>query len=316
MFALLKAETLKNVETTEGVILGVAPSNCGPTESNHQNELCGAFDGVNTTLDFLAENMAEPKRNKSSSEPGSGDFNVFKSYEEAFDTFRNHPYKLERDKNLDSKLLSPDTSGNQITYGYTGDYIDMGRYMTGEPECFGSNVYGRLVKRVRIVYSISAAYYVNKATILRKSIGISQIIDWLESQGVRTEVIAVESSEVGHFEVTVKKFEDQFVYNDLLAVTHPEFLRRIFFRFAEYSPSWASGYGSSIDCNKLFRKITRDVTRSPFGYMNNEHTLYMTNEDINRGIEDVEENIQKYKKWLGENLPNPVETDEQIAYCL
>ncbi len=316
MFHLLNPSILKNVEHEDGVTLGLASE--APAARTSKPVLCGSFNGINRTLDFIAENMPEPRREKSSSSRGEGgSFYTFDNYEDCFETFRSNPGNLKRDKEMNDKLRTEASSGNLISYGYTGDYIDMGRFMTDEPECFGSMVYGRVNKRVRLVYSVSATSYVDNKVIQRKSLGVGQLIDWLESNGIRTELIALESSQVGHMEVVVKRFQDRFVYNDLLVASHPDFLRRIFFRFAEYSPSWEYGYGSSVSCNELMKKYAKGERTSPFEYVNNEHTLYLSNEDVNRNeVEAVERNLDKIRTWLDEVLPEPVETDEQMALFL
>lgn len=316
MFTLLDQSKLTNVEQEDQVMLGLSDSAISEGYVS-EKVLCGRFDGVNSALDFIKENMAEPKRAKESSKrDNGGGFWTFGTYEDAFDTFRYNPGNLVREKELNDKIASMDTSGNQVEYGLNGDYIDMGRYMSGEPECFGSNVFGRVNKRVRLVYSFSASCYVENKTIQTKSTGISQLVDWLEGNGIRTEIIAVESTTVGHMEVLVKRFEDRFVYNDILITTHPDFLRRISFRFSEYSPSWESGYGSARACSSLLKKYSSGENKSPFGYVNNEHTIYLSNDDVNSGPEEVSKNMKKAKKWLEDVLPNPIQEDKEMATFL
>lgn len=319
MFTLLDQSKLKNVEKEDQVMLGLSDKTIASDGwgSSGKQVLCGRFDGVNAALDFIKENMAEPKREKASSrqEPG-GEFYTFDSYEKAFDTFRFNPGNLVREKELNDKLNTLASAGNQIEYGLTGDYIDMGRYMSEEPECFGTNVYGRITKRVRIVYAFSATCYVKNKVIQTKSTGISRLVDWLEGNGIRTEVIAVESSGVGHMEVLVKRFQDRFVYNDILVTTHPDFLRRIFFRFAEYSPSWSGGYGSSVSCAGLLEKYAKGENKSPFEWVNNEHTIYLSNHDVNDSSEAVLKNMARARKWLERVLPEPVASDEEMSTFL
>lgn len=316
MFTLINQDILKNVEQEAGVMLGLADSAPASYDSG-TSVLCARFDGVNTALDFIKENMPEPKREKcSSSRDEDGGFYTFQTYEDCFDTFRFNPHKLKRDKDIDGRLTSPESSGNKINYDYTGDYIDMGRYVDGEPECFGTMTYGRIEKRVRLVYAFSATAHVDPKVIHTKSTRISQLVDWLEANGIRTEILAVESSGVGHMEVQVKRFEDRFVYNDLLVTTHPDFLRRIFFRVAEYSPSWKWGYGSSISCSRMLEKYVKS-SASPFEYANNEHTIYFSNEDVNEDrVESVEKRQIKAKEWLNKVLPDRVDTDDQMALYL
>lgn len=320
MFNLLDQTKLKNVELEDQVMLGTSdkPIAEGGWGSSGKPVLCGRFEGVNSALDFIKDNMSSPKRDQASSRNESdGEFYTFNTYEKAFDTFRFNPGNLPREKELDERLNSLESSGNQIEYGLTGDYIDMGRYMSEEPECFGTMVYGRVTKRVRIVYAFSATCYVKNKVIQTKSTGIAQLIDWLEGNGIRTEVIAVESSSVGHMEVLVKRFQDRFVYNDILVTTHPDFLRRIFFRFAEYSPSWSSGYGSSVSCAELLESYSKGEKQSPFEWVNNEHTIYLSNRDVNNNDSDaVIKNIAKAKKWLERVLPEPVLSDKEMSTFL
>jgi hypothetical protein len=322
VFRYIDESILASKESSVGVTLGTIKPGLHPSTHTDKHCLSGHFDGLNTFLDFVAENMKTPKQDKSSSiivydneNPfGNSNFYTFKTYEECFNIFRKEPGKLERSKESSEKMFDPENAGNQIEYDVTGDYIDMGRYLAGEPESFGSNIYGKLSKRVRIVLTPCASSGVNAEVMLKKSLHISQMVDWLEASGVRTEIVTIQTTGCEYLEVVIKRFEDVFVYNDLLVATHPDFLRRISFRFTEYSPSWEYGYGMPAVTTKFLKSLSDNP--KIFDMLNNEHTIIYTAKDVERGYKGVQDAFKRAKTWLESVLPEPIFSDKEMIQLI
>lgn len=135
----------------------------------------------------------------------------------------------------------------RFAWDVTGDYVDVGRYMTGEPECFGTeyddgdNVSSRVVS-IRLNNCVSAAVDAN--IICARGLAVLVAVDLLEACNIRCEVIvgtATRRGNVVESNVTIKR-AGETVEPSAIAfnVAHPSFFRRFGFRFMElhgHSPS-------------------------------------------------------------------------------
>lgn len=134
-------------------------------------------------------------------------------------------------------------------YEVTGDYVDVGRYLSGEPECFGievdadgGNINGRVVS-IRLNQAVSGS--VEAEAIAARGVVVLLAVDLLEACGTRCEVIlskgSVSSNHNGSVKdlqvdssVTVKR-AGEAVDLDRLAfwIAHPAAFRRFGFRINE-----------------------------------------------------------------------------------
>jgi hypothetical protein len=205
------------------------------------------FEGVDTLLDYVSKHMSKPQREGESSSTESGDFHAFVSYAQAMDIFRSHPEQVVKFDPAELRIKDSTESGNQVEFEVTGEYIDIGRYLEGIPETFGSMRQGNARnRRVNIILNLSQGHYLSHDDIRHRGERILRLVDALESGGVRTQLTGIESTQCGHFEVLLKHHDEPLTITDLAVVSHPEFLRRILFRFKEYSKTWYYGYGSSV----------------------------------------------------------------------
>jgi hypothetical protein len=205
---------------------------------------------VNAVLRHIAEHMPEAKQQKASSKHADSDdgFYTFKTYEEAFDTFSNRPYELAVFKEASDMIKVMDAPGIEIDFDVVGDDLDMGRFLEGDPLCYSHMVMGNARSVVANLYvSTSAPYWVSKDAFARKVARICRLCDWLETNRVRTRIVALEANQMGIMEVVVKDFADPMYLPNVAVVAHGDFLRRIIFRVNEYSKTWSSGYGTAIN---------------------------------------------------------------------
>ena len=203
-------------------------------------------DGLDHLLDFVAKEMPTPREEGSSANPGYGSFNTFDSYEEAMDTFRNHPESLIRFDPTEMRVRDTNESGNMVEFDVTGDYIDIGRFLEDVPETWGSMHSGTARnRRATILLSLGYAALFTEETIRHRSERVLRLIDALEASGVRTELIGIESSNCSHTEVIIKHHDEPLTIADVAVISHPEFLRRVQFRIIEYSDAFKSGYGNA-----------------------------------------------------------------------
>lgn len=157
----------------------------------------------------------------------------------------------------------------------SGDEVDVGLYLSGEPECMHdyemleTPSFGKVAK---IIVNLSASWQVSAETMFQRGAAAVLLIDALEQSGIRCEVWALPkcSSNKGEsvkrgsrkeslvVHVCVKQADDP-VELDRLAfmLAHPAAFRRLGFRMMEQEPakSWAgrnthTGYGCTMELPK------------------------------------------------------------------
>ena len=176
------------------------------------------------------------------------------------------PDGLARMQKLTKLIEVPKGARNfepQPVLALAGDEVDVGLYLTGEPECMTdwhmeeTPTFGKVVK---VIVSQAAMGSVSPDTMFRRGAAAVLLVDALESCGIRCEVWVLpkcNATSKGKFrfygKVLVKKAEDP-VELDRLAfmLAHPGVLRRLGFRLMEQEDpdTWAgkqthNGYGSS-----------------------------------------------------------------------
>jgi hypothetical protein len=259
-----------------------------------KGELVGEFSSVKVFLDFLQKKFTVAKQYKSSENTGRDSFQKFSTYEEAMDMFINKADKLVDFKEIYEPITVFEEVGNQVEYNITGDFIDIGRYMEGIPEVFGSLHDGQQRRyRANIILNLSWVYSVSEEVINKRLKKTLALVDWLEMNNVRCAIIAVESTECAHAEITVKRHEDVLDLRDLAVVSHSDFLRRAMFRFDEYSDTLTSGYGGARDYrNSMF---------APYNYTvpaDNPEEIEIFIDSYTDSLRDVDNQFSNLKTWL------------------
>jgi hypothetical protein len=295
MLTLIKKETAKVRDQDQDRSF---TGNLESTQIGYLKEKClvGYFDGPHRFMDYLDTSMPTPKQSESSAKGAGddGDFNAFKSYEKAMDTFKNNPKSLLGFTENDVALRDQFNAGIGVEYDTNGDYVDVGRFLEGEPECFGRMIDGNpRGRRVNLMINTSWGCWVKPASITERSKRIQRLVDWLENQQVRTSILAVESTHCAHIEILVKNHDDILDMRDIAVISHPEFLRRLIFRFDEYSPTWSHGYGSPRD----FSSWMKD--HPPLPELDSEISIFIDN---NSKVDRMNTQFDKLEKWLATQI--------------
>lgn len=203
-----------------------------------------------TFNDFLEAALVVPANQDSSSsrriDDGRNPWSGTKTFEEAVE-LAQRGWAEGASKALQFRASITDavreiitSRSTSYTWDVAGQFIDIGRYLEGEPECFGTlDDAGQTASQpvVKIFVNLAASGSVSVESLFARGAVILAAIDVLEATGKRVEVVASHGSRGKTlFEafVTVKR-PDQSVDADRLAfvLAHAGCLRRLFFSVME-----------------------------------------------------------------------------------
>lgn len=218
-------------------------------EDIRENELGCRFNGIYHLIDFLEQtkqfgNRRARKDDSSYQERDSDSWTQFSTYVDAVEAMRYSPESFRKFNESDIRFYNDDTVGNRIDFDKQGDYLDIGKYLEGEPDCFGNMHGGKFERKfASVVVNIAAQCNVQREEIAAKSAGVLRLIDFLESNGVRCELGLVVSTDQVHCEVIVKNYRDPLDINELAIGLSADFFRWCIFRLTEHSKKKTGGYG-------------------------------------------------------------------------
>lgn len=272
---------------------------------NSNGRLSVHFESVQEVFRTIDEQGWKPQHSESSDSRSRGDFYTFGSLAEATDVYRNNPESIRKFTNADIKLESIESPGKEITYDVTGDYVDIGKFLDGDPENQGNMVMGN-PRSVFATINIMVGYvsYTTTEYLERKQRRILRLVDWLEQQGIRCQIVATEVSAVQNFTCIVKQFTDPVDLNDLAIVTHSDFLRRILFLIMEQSKTWQYGYGSCIEYDNRMKEYKPQPEDGLYVYVGGyiPSTIPKLEEQFDKIEESVKQLIEDQLTWNEEPL--------------
>lgn len=211
------------------------------------------FESIPAMFRVIKERGWTPEGSMASDIGGAdGQYLVFDSLHEAHDVFLNQPWRIRQFSQKDDKLRLEDNPGNDVFYSETGDFVDVGRFLEGEPENFGNSYMGNPARVfAEINVNIAAAKWTTAEYILQKQKRILRLVDWLETYGIRCRIRISLSTDAGSVSVTVKDAHEAFDVNALAIAMHPDFLRRSMFLVLEQSDAWEFGYGDGVEYDDM-----------------------------------------------------------------
>ena len=223
-----------------------------------------------TEFDSLGEYIRYAKDNptpKDSNQPKSGSFNYTENLNEAcnlaihgWDEIRG-----EVDAQLDELVEHINDAFGEFyvsEHSTSGAFVDMGRFVTGEPECmvsFVSEPQARMGRVVKIVVNGVVAGGVHADLIKKRGIAVLALVDTIHKLGVGIELWWEESMVGGKQEfstlVKLHSSEEPMDINSLMfSLAHPDMLRRLQFSVQEQHKKWkeqgaytGGGYGHVRD---------------------------------------------------------------------
>jgi hypothetical protein len=132
---------------------------------------------------------------------------------------------------------------------------------------------------------------------MEKQKRILRLVDWMESQGIRCQIVASADSDCLYHSVVIKEFGDPFDLNHLAVATHPDWLRRIVFLMIEQSKTFSYGYGTAANYDNRMAKYKPQPEDGIYVYVGGYSPLSGHNGDhgeynLNKAFDKIEESIQ------------------------
>lgn len=206
---------------------------------------------IRAFVDYVSQH--KPKDGSSTYTGNEGWYGT-RSLDRAIDLFRNKRHELLPKGFQQKYIKNVNANGVDVEYNVTGDYLDMGRYMSGEPEVFGTNINGDLTGKVVSVYinaSVSASY--DAEDVMLGAEKLAEVINALYVSGARVSTTFMSAEETQWIEVKLNDFGDPLDPVDLVAVASPSFIRRLCFAVNNYFD--VSTCGSIVDVLNGHRDI-------------------------------------------------------------
>lgn len=274
-----------DTRTENGCVVGTADNGALAIDAPNLNAF---LDHVKIAYPHTKQEGASNKSNKDYGYSGSRNFFHFDSFDQAQDVFINRPWEVVNFQEVDTALKSPDNAGGDVFFDVTGDFLDVGRLLDGEPEHFGNAYLGNPRGLFITIYAnISSSYTISAPALVRKQQRIVALIDWLESNQIRTKFTGISNSGCEYVEVTLKDFHEPLNLNPIGVAFNPDFLRRMIFRVDEWSPTWQYGYGTSVTPLKV------DEKGLSIGIPSNQGEAAAVDKYFDKLIVDIEKRIEE-----------------------
>lgn len=169
---------------------------------------------------------------------------------------------------LESSISNTLDEQFNIRFDYSGDSVDMGRYMSGDPECmidYVSEPQARMGRVIKVMVNVANSARITTKQILDRGVVVVALLDVLNKLGVGVELwtemaIADGGVDSGKRFSQLVKIHDSSemldVDSTMFAIAHPSMLRRIGFGSIEQGvrsdlANSCYGYPSKMICNDI-----------------------------------------------------------------
>lgn len=193
-------------------------------------------------------------------------FTGTKSYKQAFDLAEKGWANRKTVSQIADQLNVTSTAQikqSTTTMAVAGSYVDIGTYMSGDPNCMVEFEEQDAPKTVRIGFNISTSAHADETTFNLRGAIVLAMLSKLAESGYSTEIIVYEACHSGgsdHCDAFVLKPSDRYMDEDAISFwcSHPSALRRLMFRMNECNHSEickrfgfdGGGYGQPNDLSE------------------------------------------------------------------
>ena len=219
-----------------------------------KDELMGRFDGIQTYMDFVESHNSDNNsfgnnrygevHDTSSHSKRGGSWTKFNTWDKGLYAMKKTPEVFRNFSESDLRLNDEENAGNDFEYGVSGDFLDIDRVLSGEPEAFGVMKDGTIISRFCQITIVGNHYSMTtQSEIDEVAQGVLRLVDMLEQNNVRCEIGMVWSNDNSHLEILLKHYNDRLDINDIAVALSADFFRRLDLWWSEHSSTLDYGYG-------------------------------------------------------------------------
>jgi len=197
------------------------------------------YPHVSEFLSDIADCPQENIRNSSIENQGRTEFTGTPDYETAHKC-TTEGYDMEEFNNTRATITSQSKVSSQINeiYDVQGSYVDVGRFLEGEPECMVDFAQAPKSQALDIFLTISEPWLITAGQMRNRAAIICCLVDDLEKMGVRCRIHVIDfrdyvKSKRSFYSVRLKNFDEPLSVAKISGASHPSFFRRIAFRHTE-----------------------------------------------------------------------------------
>lgn len=248
-------------------------------ERSYSNKIVVNIDSLSKFADWaMSTRHIETDEFNASMKTDDPDWSGSKSFEEAMKMLEDPDPEIiqkvnEKAKKAHLDYMSKEKAMFDVSRAETGEYIDVGLFMQGEPESFyqaRDEFIPDKVLHLNVVSNYSAG--VQSSEIIEALINLSAAILVLETKGYRVGINVVWTADYCRDDFSyfinheLKSPRGPLNIPKLVAVTHPSFFRRGIFRVQEMFRVATLGYGSPnidfpVNSVRLENLIDKDNTQ-------------------------------------------------------
>lgn len=307
---LIERSDCTTISSTPSYYIGEYKPSDNPLFSYiRKNTMVCHFNSLKAVWSAISSLGWKPQKSASSDQRDRSDFHTFDSLQEALDTYTNKPQTIREFSEETIALTSEENIGKDVNFDVTGDFIDIGRFMEGVPECFGVSYNGNPSSiRVNLLINAVAVSHVTSEALAHRQKRILRLVDWLEHQGIRCRINAYESTSIAHIEIMLKDFHEPLDINDVAIVNHGDFLRRVVFLIDEQSQTWEYGYGNS----RYFTQAMEKNYKAPEG---DGITIFIGDQQTS-DLEKIDHQFNLLRDKLTSVITEPHKNDLSLVYSV
>lgn len=240
-----------------------------------------SFDSFGAFIDRAKANKAPLSSNKEEKNNWSGTKSLAKACDLAHIGWTKVRPEVDTILNdLESRIAM--TIGDRFvtTFGVTGSSVDMGRFMSGEPECmqdFSLEPEAGMGKVVKVLVAGVTSANVSPENIMSRGCAVLALVDTLHKLGVGIELwweSTIEGNDGKAYSSAVKLHDSEEmldINSVMFALAHPSMLRRLQFSVQEQSETAkqqnvGGGYGYATIGVQLTNEDSFDVVVEKLEY--------------------------------------------------
>ena len=243
------------------------------------------FESLDSFIDTaITSKRAKGEHYSYSSEKEDSGWSGSESLQETLEIAENG-YELDKISAELEAIESSEQYELRQSFQVSGGEVEIGRFMTGEPECMIEFDIIESNKFVNIIIGVTESAGISSEQILNRAVSVCSIVDYLENNKYRVRLsLAIANVNIDHAQgidltvVDVKDYKEPMSIARLAGILHTGFYRRLIFRYWEglkhfkASVSEKTGGSESPTLAEKFNNI----------------------ESAKKYAEDVQANIEKY----------------------